>query len=280
MAGSTLTSESQLAEGTQRMATEEPKKDSARDAIILLVVVLAVAGYCIRYGLQTLTYLEAKTWVRTDPWLNEVPQPLATPAPLPDFSKMKEKPSFVKTSEWEFRVPWKGEPKERHLPTAIEFRFDTGQAIAFYDPDAQADTLGQLKKLNPVNFDKLSNVFQGAIPQTNYELYRDVYSASPTLMSPFMPLEDAMRANVLLLWKISFGVDAQPGIRSFDWQNARGFEFGDPAKGGPVALRVFDNRDHQFRFLFVTSPGTQGTITQDDINFVIQTLQPIPFEER
>jgi len=280
MAGTIQTTESLLAEGIQRMPTEKPKKDSSREAIILLVVVLAVAGYCIRYGLQTLTYIEAKMWARTDPWLNDVPVPLPPPAPLPDLSKAKDKPTFVKTSEWEFRVPWKGEPKEVHLPTAIEFQFDSGQSITFYDPNEQADSLGQLKKLNPLNYEKLTNVFQGAIPQTNYELYRDVYSASPTQMSLFMPLSDAMRANVMLLWKISFGVDAQPGIRSFEWQKARGFEFGDPSKGGPVALRVFDNQDRQFRFLFVTRAGTQGTFTQDDVDFVIQTLQPIPFEER
>lgn len=262
------------------MATEELKKDSAQQAIILLLVVLAVAGYCVRYGLQTLTYVEAKLWARTDLWLNDVPEPLPTPAPLPDFSKAKDKAAWIKTSDWEFRVPWDGEPKQRKLPTAIEFQFDSGQVIAFYDPQAQADTLGQLKKLNPLDYEKLSNVFQGDIPQTNYELYRDVYSVSPVRMSPFMPLSEAMRANVMLLWKISFGVDAQPGIHSFDWQNARGFEFGDPSEGGPVALRVFDNEDRQFRLLFVTRAGTQGRFTQNDINFVIQTLRPIPFEER
>ena len=262
------------------MATETPKKDSARSAIILLIGVLVVAGFTVRYGLQTLTYAEAKSWARTNPWLNETPEALPPPAPLPDFSKSKDKPVEVKAGNWEFQVPWKGEPKPQSLLTATEYRFESGQVLVFYDPQAQSDALGDFKKLSPLAYEKFSNVFQGNVPLTNYELYRDIYSASPAQMSPLMPLSDAMRLNVLLLWRISFGLDAQPGIHSFEWPNARGFEFGDPSKGGPVALRVFDDRDHQFRFLFVTAAGTNGTFTQDDIDFVIQTLKPVPLEER
>jgi hypothetical protein len=264
------------------MAKEATEKESARSAIILLLVVLVVAGFCVRYGLQTLAWAESRYWARSNAWLNDAPQPLPAPGPVPDFSKMKEKdkPVLVKTSEWEFRVPWKGEPKQRELTNALEFRFETGQAVVFFDPQTQLDTLGQFKKLSPLEYEKLSNVFQGNPPATNYELYKDVYSASPAEMSPFMPLADAMRQNVLLLWKLAFGFDAQPGIHSFEWPNKRGFEFGDPAKGGPVALRVFDDRDHQFRFLFVETAGSNGKISQDDIDFVVQTLEPVPLEER
>lgn len=262
------------------MPSETEKNDSARSAIILLAVVIVVAGFTVLYGLQTLTYAEAKSWARTNPWLNDVPQPLAPPALLPDFSKLKDKPELVKTSVWEFRVPWKGEPKQRTLPTAIEYRFDSGQVVDFFDPQAQSDALGEFKKLSPLAYQRFSNVFQGNEPQNNYELYRDVYSVAPSQLSPVMSQSDALRLNVLLLWKIGFGFDAQPGIHAFDWPNARGFEFGDPSKGGPVALRVFDAQDHQFRFLFVVAAGTHGSITQDDVDFVIQSLQPIPFEER
>jgi len=265
------------------MATQKtvpaPKAESARSAIILLVVVLVVAGYSVLHGLQTLAYIEAKSWSRTDPWLYDIPVPLAAPAPIPDFSKSKQKPVMLKTNEWEFMVPWTEQPKQRQLASAVEFRFSSGLAVAFFDPNAQADTLADFKKSNPAAYDKFSAVYQGNPPKTNFELYRDVYSVSPDQMSPMMSVADAMRMNVLMLWKIGFGIDARPGVHSFDWPHVRGFEFGDPARG-PVALRIFDDRDHQFRMLLVRSPGASGIFTQDDINFIIQTLQPIPFEER
>ena len=99
-------------------------------------------------------------------------------------------------------------------------------------------------------------------------------------MSPFLPLSDALRLNVLVLWKLSFGFDARSPLHSFDWGPERGFEFGNPATGGPVALRIFDDRDRQFRFLFTTVPGSGATLTQDDIDFVIQTLKPVPLNEQ
>jgi len=89
-----------------------------------------------------------------------------------------------------------------------------------------------------------------------------------------------LRTNVLLLWKLSFGFDAQPGIHSFELGKNRGFEFGDVTTGRPVALRVFDERDAQFRFVFSAMGGASGKFTQDDINVAVQSLQSVPILER
>ena len=46
------------------------------------------------------------------------------------------------------------------------------------------------------------------------------------------------------------------------------------------AVRVFDNRDRQFRFIFLVTAGTSAKIAQDDINTIVQSLQPVPITER
>ena len=93
---------------------------------------------------------------------------------------------------------------------------------------------------------------------------------------------DAMRINVLLLWKLSFGLDlpCDGQFYSFNWSNAKGFQFGDPGKNVPVAVRAFDDRDHQFRFIFTTAGGAAGKISQNDVNTVLQSLQVVPFIDR
>jgi hypothetical protein len=48
----------------------------------------------------------------------------------------------------------------------------------------------------------------------------------------------------------------------------------------PVALRAFDDRSHQFRFVLATAPGSNVKITQDDIDKILQTIQPVPFVDR
>jgi len=45
-------------------------------------------------------------------------------------------------------------------------------------------------------------------------------------------------------------------------------------------LRAFDDRGHQFRFMLSTVPGATGKITQDDIDKLLQTVQPVPFADR
>ena len=84
-------------------------------------------------------------------------------------------------------------------------------------------------------------------PDTNYALYKLIYGVSPAQTSPFMQAQDAMRKNVLLLWKLSFGFDLPGGIHSFEFGPNHGFEFGDPSGGHPVAVRSFDDFDKQFR---------------------------------
>ena len=69
-------------------------------------------------------------------------------------------------------------------------------------------------------------------------------------------------------------------VHSFAFGNNRGFEFGDPANGRPVALRVFNGDDKQFRFIFVNVPGSASVFTQDDINTAVQTLHSVPLLER
>ena len=50
--------------------------------------------------------------------------------------------------------------------------------------------------------------------------------------------------------------------------------------GSELALRAFDDRSHQFRFVLATAPGSNVKITQDDIDKILQTIQPVPFVDR
>jgi hypothetical protein len=86
-----------------------------------------------------------------------------------------------------------------------------------------------------------------------------------------------------LRWKLEFGFDFEPtngaSIFLLELGRNRAFQFGDPAKG-PVAERVFDEHDRQFRFILTTLAGSNAKITQDDVNLVVESLKPIPPMER
>jgi hypothetical protein len=272
-----------------RRAVRDEEKSGAQSAILLAAAVLVVAAFSILFGLQTLVWFNAKRWTSQNAWLADTPQPLppSTAAAPPDAAApatgknaKPAKPPQLKAYDYEFTAPWPGNVKTTPAANYVQFQFDSGQVIVFFDPESQLDIVRQMKSGATQQFQQFQNVFGDQAPNTNYELYRTVYSASPAQISPFMHSQDAFRINVLLLWKLSFGFDAQPGIHSFELGKNRGFEFGDAASGLPVALRVFDDRDGQFRLIFTAAGGAPGKFTQDDIDLAVQSLQSIPILER
>jgi hypothetical protein len=280
---------------------DDQEKSSARPAIILLIAVFLVAGFSVKYGLQTMTWIEGKLWNSDNPWLSNIPQALpqsaaAAPPPVavmamtamsakpgkPGKSAQPTPPAQLRAYNYEFKSPWPGNPAPKGSLTYTEFHYDSGQVIVFFDPDSQVDTMRTLKASNPAEYQRFATVFADKPLHTNFEMYQAVYQTTPAQLSPIASPSDAMRMNVLLLWKLSFGLDlpCDGDFYSFDWSNAKGFQFGNPDKKVPVAVRAFDDRDHQFRFIFTAANAAADRITQSDINSVLQSLQVLPFIDR
>jgi hypothetical protein len=255
------------------MSDDDTEKSSATSAIVLAIIVIGVAIYSAAYGLQTLTWYEARHWTHENPFLAEVPQPLPATAAAP------AKGALIKAFNYQFMAPWTG--KTTHAPslTVDVIRFDSGQAIVFYDPETLLDTIRQMKSSSPLQYQKFAAVFADRPIESNYGLYEAVYGVAPSQLSPILSSREAMRMNELLIWKLQFGIDLRGGLSSFTWGTNRGFQFGDPAKG-PVALRVFSERDQQFRFIFTVAPGSNARITQDDIAGIVGSFKPVPILER
>ena len=274
-----------MSERSTTQTSANTEKSSARSAIILAAVVLVVAILSVEFGLQTLVWIETKNWASVDPWLLEIPQPLSAPTLTPVGSSLsattkEAKPALLKPYDYQFTAPWPGNVKTTRALINVEFRFNSGQVIVFFDPEAQLDTVREMKSKNPVGYQQLLNVFGDQVANSNYALYQAVYRASPAQASPVMARQGAVRVNGALLYKLSFGFDAASGIHSFEFGKNRGFQFGDPANGRPVAVRVFDDRDHQFRLIFIAAAGSNAQITQRDIDLAIESLQAVPILER
>lgn len=268
---------------------DDEEKSGTLSAAILAIAVILIAVYVGAFGLQTLVWIETHHWASANPWLLDVPQAIPAAAasdqlaPLPSDSasqKKAAKPEMLRAYNYEFAPPWTSKSNIVPGETWVNFRFDSGQVVVFFDPEAQLDTLRALKNTDTIEYSQIRNVFSEPFFESNYDLYNSVYGTSPAQTSPFMNGGEAMRENVLLLWKLSFGFDMMPGVHSIKFGDNRGFEFGDPASGRPVALRIFDASDKQFRFIFTVAAGTSGAFSQDDINTAVQTLKEVPLLER
>jgi hypothetical protein len=254
--------------------SEQAEQSSARNAIILVIVAVVVAAYCMAYGVQTLVWFETHHWTSDNPWIDDLPQAL-------DSSNVPTGTTQLKAFDYEFNVPWPGKAKITPSPEHTEFRFDSGQVVVFFDPQGQADMLHALTSgTSQTEYNQFQNVFVGQSFSSNYDLYKAVYGSAPSEVSPWMAMRDAIRLNQLVLWKISFGLDAAPGIHLIAFGNNRGFEFGDPSTGRPVALRIFNGRDTQFRFIFLLAASSSAKIAQADIDSAVESLQAVPIVER
>jgi hypothetical protein len=253
--------------------SDETEKSSATSAIVLAILVIGVAIYAAAYGLQTLAWYEAHHWAKENAFIEDVPHPLSA------ASAVAAKGTLLKAFNYQFTAPWTGKYTTTPSLTTAVFRFDSGQVIVFYDPETLLDTLRQMKSSSPLQYQKLSAVFSDHPLESNFGLYDAVYGAAPSELSPIMSSRDAIRMNELLIWKLQFGIDLQGGLSSFKWGTNQGFQFGDPAKG-PAALRVFNERDQQFRFIFTVAAGSNAKITQDDIVGIIASFKPVPILDR
>ena len=254
--------------------TAEAEKKSATLAIVLLLVAILVGIFAMTYGLQTLAWAQWKWRASSEQWLVDVPTP-APPAP-----STPTKGAQIRAFDFELTAPWPGEPKSAPSLPGLEFRFKSEQVIFFFDPETLVDAVRKQKSASPAEYQRLTNLFGENALDSNYTLYQTVYSASAAQLSPFMSARDALRMNVLLNWKLAFGFDARPGIHSFQWGKIRGYQFGDPINSPAVAIRAVDDRDRQFRLIFLVGAGSTVHLTQDEISSAVSTLQPVPILER
>jgi hypothetical protein len=281
--------------------SDDSEKVSSRSAVILAIVTVVVAAFAIMYGLQTLVWAKTKFWAKDNPWIVTVPSQLAAPAAAASASATPaasdamagaapgsgkkaragkaadaDKIEPEKAYGLQFIPPWKGDVKIEPSATATIFRFPAGQVVVLFDPQTSVDTLRELETVTSAQYLTVLSLFGPKPFDSNYDLYKSVYGASPVQASPFQDRGEALRLNELLLMKLSFGVEAPGDIFTFEFGNNRGLQFGDPSKGLPVAAHVFNERDDQFRLIVTTTAGSSAAITQNEVDAVLASVGHVP----
>jgi hypothetical protein len=237
----------------------------------LVVIIVVVLIYAYKFGGATSWILQARAAARKDPTLANVPIPLG------DLSVSIVPGTTFSEFGFQFEVPWTARLK-KHDDFAALIYVPEGElaAIMFFNP---AKSPGLIKETreglekrgeNP----KAANLFLDAA--SDYDLERSTWYATPDQLSLFFPRRKDVFAATWLNIKSSLNQQAKTGLYSFTFGKLRGFQFGDPAKSHSVQVDAFDDQDRKFEFVFGSKPGPVFTITQAEINRVLQTLRPAP----
>jgi len=219
-----------------------------------------------------MAYYEVHKLAQKDHLLSVVPQP------LPDTSVSANQGTTLSNFGYQYEAPWtdivKVTRRDKFVASVI---FRSGEALAFFDP-ASAPDGANIMRVATADSRNVLSVFGPEAMQSNYALASTILNLTPKSVSLWMSSREATGTAILLQLKPIYTRNAETGLFSVQTSRYRGYQRGDPRRVGYVDLLVYDDQDHDFRFLFETAPG-KPLITQPDINRILDTLKPVPASE-
>ncbi len=231
-------------------------------AIVALVILFGVL-----FGVQTAAVFYLKKTQGEYPELYVLPYRLEVPSELKFAGR---KLSFF---GYDFEAPWTDVEKEDTRQSFARILFKSGKAIVVFNPAEGVDLVDEFMEKNPEYADNMVSVFGHETMKSNYSLYKAILNATPNELSIFMPKKDVVRLSILLILKPMLLVNAESGLYSFEYQDLRGFQFGNPARTSKVMVHIFDKDDRKVELLIFAPKDSATTLSQDEIIHLIQTLR-------
>jgi hypothetical protein len=197
----------------------------------------------------------------------------ATPKPLPLVSTQGRQEQEFSQYGYRFVLPFRGIASLTQGDHSTYINFETGEYIIVFDPDAQGDPLSRAASWEPKTYaDGFAN---RRPPPTRYLQVKVVLSMTPDQLTPLCSHAEFARQRIYLvskgLWLEHMG---QVDILTFQSQEFKGFEITRlPYGQKEVLIMMFDNRDREIQLLILARPGTDSSVTQDQIEQIIQSFR-------
>lgn len=238
-----------------RMKTESKWK------IILVLAVFVVAATLLFESLttQVCDWHDARLMAREHPYLALVPRP------LPTTDTSTEPGTRLSNFGYEYEVPWQAPVDVKRSSWVTAYVFPSERALAFFDSTLSARTMNNLSPSSRQLVSELSG----------YETARKSLYTTPDQISLFLSREESARRKLLLTIKDLEVPRSVSGVYFFEAPHFRGFQIGSPAADSVVEILCFEGGIRRFRLVFGSKPGISSQSSQQDVNRVIETLQPV-----
>jgi hypothetical protein len=240
---------------------------------IAWAVVISVGAALVSRRPQIMAYYEVHKLAQEDHLLSVMPEPLS------DTSVSANQGTMLSYFGYQYEVPWTDIVKVNRSGAIVIVAFKTGDALVFFDP-ASAPDGAKIMRVGAANPRNVLSVFGPEAMQSNYALASTILNLTPKRISLWISPREATGTAILLGLKRIYTSNAETGLFSLKTSRYRGYQRGDPQRARIVDLSVFDDQDHEFHFIVGTAPGKPLTITQPDINRILDTLRPVPISER
>ncbi|HWZ45223.1 MAG TPA: hypothetical protein VNW97_17250 [Candidatus Saccharimonadales bacterium] len=209
-------------------------------------------------------------------WKVQREQPLVAvlPRPLNDVSVSQDTGVTLSHFGYQFDAPW-DDVEKIDLPGGL-FRvaFLSGRVIAFMDPAHEVNAIKVMKDDAAQRGEHLEDTFSPEAIASNYAWLRSRLTVTPSQISFWTPPKQVVQYYVFLNLKGVMMQQAETGLFSIQTQRLRGFQMGDPLRAA-IHIDVFDDQDRHFEFWIGAAKEKHTTITQAEVNRVLQSLRPV-----
>jgi hypothetical protein len=249
---------------------------SKRNRILFVFggVAFMVFAYVWFLGVATMFALEA----RYVGW--KMPIVKSTPRDLPDLAVSSKPVQKLSYFGYEFEVPWEvDEAKSRQAGKMQIIAFRSGNVLLFSKmaPKEFVNTFLSSAKVDP---EELQQLYGEHALASDYALHRLILEATPTKVGLLTPRKQAVGGAMLLVIKgVIVPKSGESGIFRVRTKEFQGFQYGDPQqRPKSVDVEIFAD-DGGFGLVFaVPQKEPVPTISQVDINRIIQSLRKIPIQ--
>jgi hypothetical protein len=240
---------------------------------LLLPLVIAAAlalTYAHFFATRTEFIWRMKQEAARDHYLARVP------IPIQDTTISGAPGTTVTSFGYEFELPWPAEVNVSEDIRAVALSQSEEKAVAFMNPTKFRGPLNDLRQRAKEGGEDLRILEYLFGAQSDYYLERSTLYATPDQLSFIFPGRKKALAALWLSFKQIREKEAETGLYSFKTGQLRGFQFGDPRRAKSIVVEAFDDQDRKLEFVFSNKFPTNLTITQAEINRVLQTFHPAP----
>lgn len=198
------------------------------------------------------------------------------PRPLGDYSVSASPTTALSYFGYEFEVPWNVAFKVKGGKAGIvALQFDSGQSLVFNAPTNQGGLFTELVQDRSMNMANWRIILGDLSNRSAYDQEAVLLSTTPESVRAFGPRAEAVRGATLLTIKaIAVGPGLPTGVFSFQVEDKRGFQIGDPRKSKRVDLEVFGMGGHHVEVFFFAGKDS-AQLSQSEINRVLISLHPV-----
>ncbi len=205
----------------------------------------------------------------------EFPGVRVVPQPLTDQSVSSGPAVSLSYFGYEFDVPWNIAFKVKGGKASIvHLQFDSGQTLTFIVPRNQSGLLSEFTQDRSMNLANLQPVFGELVNESAYDQQAAMLSTTPESVRAFGPrAQTAGRLTLLLFKATATGPSLPTGVFSFQFQDKRGFQIGDPQKSDRIDLEVFGMGGHHVEIVLLAGKDS-AKLSQPEVNRILTSLRP------